>query len=148
MPAESYWRQHFSARLRRRRLLAASLAGGVSLASGAALGCSRKGASTQTGAGGAQASPRPGGTLHVYWATNPVLDPQKGSAPPLQAPAGVMSRLFRFKNGPDPKISTNHDLEPDLAVSAESPDAGRPSDRAGQAERHRGTAFRRPGRWR
>jgi peptide/nickel transport system substrate-binding protein len=34
-----------------------------------------------------------------------------------------MSRLFRYKTGPTPETITNHDVEPDLALSAESPDA-------------------------
>jgi len=34
-----------------------------------------------------------------------------------------MSGMFRFKLGVDPKVGLNHDLENELAVSAESPDA-------------------------
>ena len=34
-----------------------------------------------------------------------------------------MSLLFRFKLGPDPQTAVNHDIENDLAISAESPDA-------------------------
>ena len=36
---------------------------------------------------------------------------------------GAYSRLFRFKTGTDPQESTNHDLENDVGISAESPDA-------------------------
>ena len=36
---------------------------------------------------------------------------------------GVLSRLFRFKTSTDPTEINNHDLENELAVSAESPDA-------------------------
>lgn len=34
-----------------------------------------------------------------------------------------MSRLFRFKMGPDPQTAINHEVENDLASSVESPDA-------------------------
>jgi len=51
------------------------------------------------------------------------LDPQQVSASPQQAIGGVYSRVFRFKSEPDPKIYTNHDIEPDAGVRAESPDA-------------------------
>jgi len=99
---------------------------GAGSASSLLLACSGKSStsSAKSGAGATrdQGAPTPGGTLNVYWTTNPVLDPQKGSARPLQVPAGVMSRVFRFKSGADPKVSLDHDLEPDLAVSAETPD--------------------------
>ncbi|HTE85371.1 MAG TPA: ABC transporter substrate-binding protein, partial [Dehalococcoidia bacterium] len=52
------------------------------------------------------------------------LDPQTLSQAPTNTLAGaVMSRPFRYKTGADPSTITNHDVEPDLAASAESPDA-------------------------
>jgi peptide/nickel transport system substrate-binding protein len=116
--AESYWALH---RVSRRKALGAG-----ALAAGAisAMACSRSGSGAPAGSSQLQQeSPKPGGTLNVFWTANPVLDPQKGSSPPMQAPAGVMSRLYRFKTGIDPKISVDHDIEPDLTASAESPDA-------------------------
>ena len=41
----------------------------------------------------------------------------------MQAVSAAMSRLFRFKSGPDPKVILDHDLDNELALSAESPDA-------------------------
>ncbi len=71
----------------------------------------------------AQGTPQPGGTLNVYVPSNNPLDPQKVSAQPQRVVAGVYSRLFRFKTGLDPRAITDHDVENDLGVSVESPDA-------------------------
>ncbi len=115
------------ARISRRRLLS-----GVTLST-AALGASwLTGCSTQSKGGAARQgvaassspeSPKTGGTLNVYLNFNPPLDPHKISASAQDAPGGAMSRLFRFKTGVDPKAGTDHELENDLGVSAESPDA-------------------------
>jgi peptide/nickel transport system substrate-binding protein len=115
-------------RLNRRRLVAA---GGAGLLALGAAACSTRTAtpSSGTSAGGASSSqssggsPQPGGTLNVYRNINPPLDPQKVSASPQFAVAGVYSRLFRFKTGLDPKVFPDHNVEADLGMSAESPDA-------------------------
>jgi peptide/nickel transport system substrate-binding protein len=109
----------------RRRLLAAAMAG-AGLSGMAALGCgSRPQQSPQaTGTGvHSQAAAQRGGTFLWYLNTNYGLDPQKLSATGHQATGGVMSRVFRFKTGADPNAFTAHDVENDLGLSAESPDA-------------------------
>jgi len=113
----------------RRRLLRAAGVGGALAAGTALVGCGAKPApatsSSQTAGNSAAGSgtPRTGGTVNVYLPYNPPLDPQKVSAAAQQAVGGSYSRLFRFKTGTDPKVITDHDLENDLALSIESPDA-------------------------
>ncbi|HTE85428.1 MAG TPA: ABC transporter substrate-binding protein [Dehalococcoidia bacterium] len=122
----NYWTELTARRLARRRVLAAGGAG----AFGAALvACGAKpqagapaGQSANQGAPGG-GTPQSGGTYTYYTMSNPRLDPQKESAGSQQYVSGVYSRLFRFKTGPDPKTFTDHDLENDLGISAESPDA-------------------------
>jgi len=94
------------------------------------LGCSSRPAaapapgSASGAASSAASQPRSGGTYNTYITTNATLDPLALSQVSTDEIAGgVMSRLFRFKTGPDPNTITNHDLENDLAISAESPDA-------------------------
>jgi peptide/nickel transport system substrate-binding protein len=107
----------------RRTLLraAASTAAAAGLAA-----CSRGGQSAPSGSSGAaqapSGTPKPGGTFNSYLTANPQLDVQK-AAIVLQAVGCVYSRPFRFKTGIDPTVSLNHEIEPELAVSAESPDA-------------------------
>jgi peptide/nickel transport system substrate-binding protein len=117
----------FAARVQRRRLLAGTAAGigGLALAA-----CSSKAGrnpvSPSASAGNsapAQGSPQTGGMLNVTLPYNPPLDPQKVSAAAQAGIGGVYSRLFRFKTGLDPNVSTDHDVENDLAISIESPDA-------------------------
>src|SRR5487761_1266407 len=110
-------------RLGRRRLLVAT--GGVGLAGVAAAACStsgrsapgsKPGAAPQAGAG----TPRAGGIFHSSLGLNPVsLDAQKvkGGAAHLVSGA-AMSRLFRTKTAPDPKVGLSQEIENDLAVSA------------------------------
>jgi peptide/nickel transport system substrate-binding protein len=109
-------------RIRRRRFV--GYAGAATLA--AACG-SRKRPASPTAAN-AQASPgraTRGGTFTAFWNANPPsLDPQFFTTGATTSFAcGVMSGLFRFKLGVDPQVGLNHDLENELAVSAESPDA-------------------------
>lgn len=113
--------------LGRRRAL--TVAGSLGLA-GIAAACStsgrsapgsKTGAAPQAGAG----TPRAGGIFHSSLGLNPVsLDAQKvkGGAAHLVSGA-AMSRLFRTKTAPDPKVGLSQEIENDLAVSAESPDA-------------------------
>jgi peptide/nickel transport system substrate-binding protein len=119
----NYWRRG-TARLRRRHLLGAA---GASAAAAAVAACGSKPAATPSGSPAAAQSgggqPQPGGTVNVYLPYNPPLDPQKVSAAAQQAVGGSYSRLFRFKTSTDPKTITDHDLENDLALSIESPDA-------------------------
>jgi peptide/nickel transport system substrate-binding protein len=120
-----YWVRLATARLKRRRLIAASASGAAALAVMAACGSTQK---TSQGAAStdvqAQAgTPRSGGTLNVYQTSNQVLDAQKSSAAAQRTIGGVQSRVFRFKTGLDPKVGEDHSIENDLGLSAESPDA-------------------------
>jgi peptide/nickel transport system substrate-binding protein len=99
-------------------------------ASGAAfLACSSRGKpSAPSGASGPSGSTatqpaKQGGVFTAYVQYNPPLDPQKVSAGAQTIVGGVMSRVFRFKTGLDPQVITNHDVESDAGLSAESPDA-------------------------
>src|SRR5579875_1190078 len=117
-------RSNRAARALNRRAFLRS-AGAAGLAAGL-VACSRGGQSASPSASsGAQApagSPKPGGTFTSYLTANPQLDIQK-AAILLTAVGGVYSRPYRFKTGVDPTVSLNHEIEPELAVSAESPDA-------------------------
>jgi peptide/nickel transport system substrate-binding protein len=129
MDGDSYRLRSIGGRLTRRRLVTAAAAGSAAIAAAAA-GCGRSGGQTRPAASGAQSSPQAsggnpqqGGTLNVLLNFNPMLDPHKQSSVQQQGSAGVMQRLFRFKVGPDPKTTLNREIEPDLALTAESPDA-------------------------
>jgi peptide/nickel transport system substrate-binding protein len=119
-----YWHRR-AGRTSRRRLLTVAVSGAAGVAASGLAGCSVRHSSTPTATtpAGAQDAPRPGGTLSVYVPFNAPLDPQKTSASPQIVVAGVYSRPFRFKTGLDPKVFPDHNIEPDLALSAESPDA-------------------------
>ena len=129
MSEESYWGRLQDRRLSRRGALRTAGAG-VGLAGLAAAGCSTQGNKSQPPASsGSQAAapsgpPVSGGQFTSSLQANPQsLDPQRVSATAQVSISGVMSRVFRFKTGLDPLVATNHDIEPDLGVSAESPDA-------------------------
>jgi peptide/nickel transport system substrate-binding protein len=119
-----YWSR---GRLSRRRLLATGAAGSGALAlSLGAAGCAGRPASQSSqpsGTPGAQTQPNTGGTLNLATNSDGVLDAQKTSSGPGGPVSGVQSRLFRFITGATPTVGQNHDLENDLGVSAESPDA-------------------------
>ena len=129
MPSERDRATPYSRHLSRRRLLVATGAAGLAGASAlGGLACSRRASPSATtgaspGAQAGQGAPQSGGTLNAYLSYNAPLDPQKVSANAQQAISGVMSRVFRFKTGTDPAVITNHDIENDLGISAESPDA-------------------------
>lgn len=113
-------------KLNRRRALGVVATGAGSIAVISA--CGRGGSKPSAGGtapGQAQADkPRLGGTYNSYSQYNALLDPQKVSTGGTQTLAsGVMSRLFRYKTSTDPKLINDHDIESDLGLSAESPDA-------------------------
>ena len=120
MGSESYWIRQ-QRRLGRRRLLAGA-AGAAGLLSAGMVACTRRSSSGTAGSSTAQETPKPGGTYNTYSTDNIILDPHLTSTGNTAESAGL-SRLFRFKSGTDPAIAYNHDAEPDLALSAESPDA-------------------------
>jgi peptide/nickel transport system substrate-binding protein len=121
--ASSYWRS--ARRLTRRRLLAtmAMTAGGVALTS--ACGGHKQASTSATAAAGSGDTPQAGGILSYYLVSNPpTLDPQRTVGSATQQVAGaIYNRLFRFRTAHDPSIVEARDLENDLALSAESPDA-------------------------
>src|SRR6266699_6657400 len=113
MAEPGFWTQLQRRRLNRRRVLAGAAWGGSTLASGGLRACgnAKKGGQAAPSASGANEAPKPGGNLSVFVQTNYPLDPQKVSALAQQIPGGAMSRLFKYKTGPDPATITNHDLE-------------------------------------
>jgi ABC-type transport system substrate-binding protein len=126
MAEPGFWTTVPRRRIVRRRVLAAAVWGGTALSGSALLACGNRkpsGQATPKGLIGLASTPTPGGNLSIFVQTNYPLDPQKVSALAQQIPGGAMSRLFKYKTSTDPATITNHDLEPDLGLSAESPDA-------------------------
>jgi peptide/nickel transport system substrate-binding protein len=120
---ETYWAA-LQRRLNRRRLIAgAAGAGMVSVL--AACGGKSSGTAPVAGTAAASGTPQPGGTLAVTQTTNPpTLDAQRTTSfYSLLQSGAVYSRLLRWKTGATPQVAENHDVEPDLALSFESPDA-------------------------
>jgi peptide/nickel transport system substrate-binding protein len=126
MGEQNYWTKLAGRPATRRRVLASAAIGaaGIAMAS-----CSSAGKKSQSAGTAGQASsqntgtPQGGGTFSGYLGSNFPLDPHKLSGSAHVVTAGVYSRVFRYKSGPDPKVYTDHDSEPDLGLSAESPDA-------------------------
>jgi peptide/nickel transport system substrate-binding protein len=119
---QPYWSDWRARRLGRRRLLA--VGGVTAMALTACRGQNKGGGTSGSAASGALDAPQPGGTYNWYLNSNPnSLDPQKSSQAAQAAVTGVYSRVFAFKTGADPAVTVNHELENDLGVSAESPDA-------------------------
>jgi peptide/nickel transport system substrate-binding protein len=111
----------------RRSLLATSAA---LTATGLAAACGNRAKSTSGSAAtsstsAASETPRLGGTLNVSQiATPPTLDQQRNTSGNIGNVVGaVQSALLRFKTGADFHVAENHDVENDLAMSVESPDA-------------------------
>jgi peptide/nickel transport system substrate-binding protein len=127
MQPVNVWTQKARARLSRRTVLARAAGGGLVIAGSGLVACSPRPANPASTAGSAGApaagTPQAGGTFNAFAQYNAPLDPQKVSAGAQSSISGVMSRLFRFKAGTDPKVFADHDMENDLAISAESPDA-------------------------
>jgi len=129
MPGDAFAWAAARRRLSRRRALAAAAAGAGGL--GVALsGCASKGKSGSSAAGASSqpasqssGTPKPGGTYTTYIQYNAILDPHKAQAGAQTVIGGVYSRVFRFVTGTDPNRFSDHDIENDLGLSAESPDA-------------------------
>ncbi len=119
------WKRLASGRYSRRRVLGSVAAGVASLSAAGLLACGSKPQTAAPSAKPAGAAPRPGGTYNLYNAANiQSHDPQSGQTANSEAAVdGVVSFLYRFKTGPDPKTYTNLEPVGDLAVSAESPDS-------------------------
>jgi len=121
---ESYWTALQRRRVNRRRLIAgaAGLTGAGVLA---ACGSKSGGTASTAGTPAPVGTPQPGGTLAVTQTTNPPsLDAQRETSfYSLLQSGNVYSRLMRWKTGATPQVAENHDVEPDLALSFESPDA-------------------------
>src|ERR1700680_160104 len=100
----------WSRRLKRRQLLAGSVAAGVLAGTGVACRQSNSGAKQPTSRSGSSPSaagtPKRGGTLALSLLINPAgLDPDRTTSALTFIPlSAVMSRLLRFKTGADPKI--------------------------------------------
>ncbi len=122
----NYWKMS-TRRWTRRRVFGAASAAGLAAGTLGLAACSSRPAAPAapgtTTAPAAQATPQNGGTLNYSMAGNSPLDPQKVSAGAQSSISGVMSRLFQFKTGPKPDDFSAHDLDTDLGLSAESPDA-------------------------
>lgn len=131
MPAENYWPDRFQRSLGRRRLLGAGAVSAAGLACATVLACGgpkktgqASTAGAQTGAQSANETPRPGGTLNDFGTSSVALDVhQLGGSIGTRIPGAAMSRVFRYKTSADPLTVTDHPLEPDLGLSAESADA-------------------------
>jgi peptide/nickel transport system substrate-binding protein len=110
-------------RIGRRRLIA----GAAAVSAAGLLACSNR-QTSQSGnasapATSASGAPRTGGTYVTYIQYNAILDPHKSQAGSQTAIGGVYGRVFRFTTGTDPKVFVDHNIESDLGLSAESPDA-------------------------
>jgi peptide/nickel transport system substrate-binding protein len=124
MERPSYW-----SRFRERRISRRAVIGGAAALSLTAAACSSagrsSGSSQQSAAPVANETPKPGGSLTTSNRDNsPSLDVHRTTSGYTKAPSSaILSRLLRYKTGTDFHVGENHVTEPDLAVSAESPDA-------------------------
>ena len=138
--AESYWARPYSRRTLLRALAASSAGiGGTMLLACSRTSSSRVSTSTPAPAQGKNPNqligrsavqtsgetPQTGGIFNSATGGNPpTLDPHRSSSgAAADAVSPVMSRLLRFKPNWDVQTTNNHDVEPDLALSLESPDA-------------------------
>jgi peptide/nickel transport system substrate-binding protein len=144
----SYWTRMMRRRYSRRSVVRGALLGGAGMAAAAALACkgtttssSSTGSPAKSASGGTTVSalagldsrsgaepkgpPIKGGTLNWYLTGNPPsLDPTQNVSANTSGLAGaVYSRLFSYKWYFDVVQSLNLDTAPDLAQTAESPDA-------------------------
>ena len=147
----NYWSRIATRPYGRRHLLRGGALLAAGLTGGALLGCKGSSTSRSSGAGSAKPTgstsqnggaqdvnaligrtggkpteaPIMGGTLNAVTGSNaPTLDPHGSSSVLTMASVSpVMSRLLRYKSVWDVAANYNKDIEPDLATSAESPDA-------------------------
>ena len=118
----SSWGRWTRGRQSRRTVLRGTATAGAAAAMLLA-GCQLSG-SNKKSKSPAAGTPKSGGTLNLMSVNNPVtLDPQRSTSQlTMGLVTAVMSRLFRYKVGADPQVSIDHEIENDLAQSAESSD--------------------------
>jgi peptide/nickel transport system substrate-binding protein len=107
-------------------LAAAAGAAGVAVAVACGNRQGGAGQSSGTSSSSANQTPKPGGQFNASQITTPpTLDQQRSTSGNIGNIVGaVQSRLLAFKTGTDGATTTeNHEVEPDLALSVESPDA-------------------------
>lgn len=123
---ENYWVRIVQTRRSRRAVLRSSAvliaAAGIAGASCSTRGTGGSKPSTQTSGDG---GPKTGGTFQIASANNPpTLDPNATSSAFTHQLLGMsMSRLLQFETGPDLKVAENYNIQPEIAISTESPDA-------------------------
>jgi peptide/nickel transport system substrate-binding protein len=127
---KSYWQDPARRGYSRRTLLRRSFAVGAVVAGSGLAACARSQrsgspASSPAAASGASETPRSGGVLQISGANNPpTLDPNATSSAFTHQLLGMsMSRLLQFQTGPDLKVALNYQIQPEIAVAAETPDA-------------------------
>jgi len=147
MNEENYWIQAMRRQRSRRSVLRGAALAGAGLAGMAMLACKAAPTGTSKSSGGQSTTAPPadvnaligrtgsppaqnetpvmGGTYNYYQNGNPpVLDPDFSVSALAFGPiSAVMSRPFAFKRTWNVADSYNHELVPDLAMTAESPDA-------------------------
>jgi peptide/nickel transport system substrate-binding protein len=125
MGDQSYWQRWSARRYTRRGLLRAGALGAAGLAGWTLLGCASAQQAPSPASSGAAQQARIGGTFNAYNNVNVgIFDPQGGSG----ASSNVLinsaySHPFQYKLGTDPKTFLQYQVDADIAVSGESPDA-------------------------
>lgn len=127
MDESNYWRNAVRRQYSRRGILRRGVLAVAGLTSAALLGCAsnKKTASQAAGNAAASQTPQAGGTFNVSNNTNvAILDPQGGAGQSSNVLIGsVFSHPFKYILGTDPQVYLQYQVESDLALSAESPDA-------------------------
>ena len=128
--ASGYWANAVRGRRSRRSVLRGMLLGSAGMGALALVGCgssSKRATTAQKSANATPGTETPvtGGTFTTFAVANPnsldVVAQQYATTFPIAS--SVMSHLVRTKSGLDPAIFANDEVESDLAVSLESPDA-------------------------
>src|SRR5689334_23366423 len=126
---DGYWKKVLTARLNRRRALAAGTATGAGLLALSLIGCNSGGGSGSSTGGESQASaeekepPRNGGILNgtLHTDPSPNLDPHQSTTFTTVWPAApALNQLVQFDT--NKPADTLQDLIPDLAEKWEQPD--------------------------
>jgi peptide/nickel transport system substrate-binding protein len=128
---ENSWLRARDTRRTRRSVLRGAAVSGAGVAGAMLLACkgsgSRSGSSSAapTGAQAPSSTPQAGGVFNTAVDKGPdTFDPHKSvAAQTANFVSYVGSRLFRFRTGRDAKAKDDLDVESDLALTAESPDA-------------------------